>query len=218
MAFPVIEVKTKKHAAELVGALSNPSKMPGRAFGINADDCVRGSAMAKVAGSICSSCYAQKGNYIRYPAIKAAQDARLAAFHALGALQWSKAMVTLINGQTFFRWFDSGDLQSVEMLRAIFRVCRETPTVRHWLATREQKLVRETLKVEAVPDNLVIRISADFIDKAPTNTVTPWSSAVHSETAASGAHDCPSRFQGGKCGDCRACWDPTVATVSYKAH
>ena len=218
--FPVIEVKSKKSAAELVGSLSNPSKMPGKAYGINADDCIRGSRMAEVANSICSKCYAQKGNYVRFPKIKEAQDARLKAFNNLSTEVWSAAMIKLIDKEEYFRWFDSGDLQSAKMLLAIFKVVRATPKTKHWLATREQKFVADALKVEDIPENLVIRISADFIDKAPTNNVTEWSSMVHSKSTVdeSVAFDCPSRFQDGKCGSCRACWDPSVKNVSYKAH
>jgi hypothetical protein len=29
---------------------------------------------------------------------------------------------------------------------------------------------------------------------------------------------CPAPSQGGKCGDCRACWDPKVKVVSYGKH
>ncbi len=49
-------------------------------------------------------------------------------------------------GEPFFRWFDSGDLQSVEMVRDIVAVAERTPEIRHWLPTREYATVREYLR------------------------------------------------------------------------
>ena len=106
---------TKKAALLAVGSLSDTSKMPGKSWGINADHCKTGFKLAKIAGTICSVCYAQKGFYTLYPAVKRAQDSRLELFEA-DPLAWVGAMVKLVGSESFFRWFDSGDLQSVEML------------------------------------------------------------------------------------------------------
>ena len=40
-------------------------------------------------------------------------------------------------GEPYHRWFDAGDLADVAMLKAIVRVCELTPTIKHWLPTRE---------------------------------------------------------------------------------
>ena len=222
MAFPVI--KTKKEAKAVVYGLSKPGKMPGPGWGINADACLRGAAMALVPGSVCSDCYAQKGHYAMYPEVKQAQDRRLEAFDTTDRNLWIAAMVRMIHGQEVFRWFDSGDLQSPEMLLAIIAVARLTPATRHWVATREQGFVRRALAMldGALPDNLVIRVSADFIGQTPKNRATPWSSTVHDpkdpSTVVPGAYICPAPEQKNQCGSCRACWDRNVETVSYKAH
>ena len=50
--------------------------------------------------------------------------------------QWVQAMVVLIDKQPWFRWHDSGDIQSLEHLEKIFEVCRLTPETSHWLPTR----------------------------------------------------------------------------------
>ena len=76
----------------MVGSLSDTSKMPGKSWGINADHCKTGFKLAKIAGTICSVCYAQKGFYTLYPAVKRAQDTRLELFEAdrrHGLAQWS---------------------------------------------------------------------------------------------------------------------------------
>ena len=50
-----------KEAKEITGGLSNPSKMPGKAYSIPASRCNVGSRLAKVKGSVCEGCYALKG-------------------------------------------------------------------------------------------------------------------------------------------------------------
>jgi len=220
---------TKKAALLAVGSLSNTSKMPGKSWGINADACRTGGKLAKVAGSICSTCYAQKGFYTMYPAVKRSQDARLEFFLA-DRDAWVAAMVKLLEKESFFRWFDSGDLQSVEMLAAICEVATKTPHVKHWLATRERGFVKawttpgNALRARVLPhgaqwpDNLVCRISATYFDEIPANALTRWSSMAHKNEPRADAYCCPAPSQGGACGDCRACWDTRVSLVTYHAH
>lgn len=87
--------------------------------------------------------------------------------------KWSDAMAFQItksaekSGEFFHRWFDSGDLQSVDMLRAIAMTCVKTPLVRHWLPTREAKIVKDYIKAfGALPENLIIRASSTMIGAA----------------------------------------------------
>ena len=210
--------KTKKQALAMVGSLSDTSKMPGKSWGINADHCKTGFKLAKIAGTICSVCYAQKGFYTLYPAVKRAQDSRLELFEADRAA-WIGAMIKLVGSELFFRWFDSGDLQSVEMLAAIVDVARATPCTQHWLATRERGIVKAWLQAgNEWPSNLVCRISATYFDEVPANKLTPWSSMAHKSTPMESAHNCPAPMQGGSCGDCRACWSQSVPLVTYHAH
>ena len=63
---------------DITGSLSKPSKMPGHAYGLPAQECKTGSKLAKVKGSTCSSCYALKGCYV-FKVVKAAQYKRQAA-------------------------------------------------------------------------------------------------------------------------------------------
>ena len=210
--------KTKKAALQSVGSLSDTSKMPGKSWGINADKCKTGAKLAKIAGSICSTCYANKGFYTMYPAVKRAQDVRLQLFEA-NREEWISAMVKLVSGEQYFRWFDSGDLQSLDMLSAIVDVMRATPHVKHWLATRERSIVKAWLATGAeFPGNVVVRISATMFDEVPANRLTPWSSMAHKGKARVDAWTCPAPTQGGACGDCRACWSRDVSLVTYHAH
>jgi hypothetical protein len=127
---------------------------------------------------------------------------------------WKELMaiaIRLTNNQ-FFRWFDSGDLQSVKMLEDIVWIAKETPTVNFWLPTQERAIVK---KVDTDVRNLVIRISNI---KLNVTTNQGLSSSVGDAVNEPGVHVCPSRQQQNKCGTCRACWDRNVNHVRYLAH
>ena len=69
----------KKHEAQaLCGSLTQTSKMPCKSVSLPTESCQTGFKMAQIPGSICSSCYADKGFYSMYQnTIKPAQFARL---------------------------------------------------------------------------------------------------------------------------------------------
>jgi len=222
----------KKQAKQIAIGLSNPSKMPCAAYSIPATRCVTGAKLAKVENSVCEGCYALKGFY-RMPNVKDTLEKR---FEAITHPLWEDAMVCLIQEtkNSFFRWHDSGDIQSVEHLARIVRIAERTPTVRHWLPTREYKIVQDYLKSGAViPANLTIRLSAHMRDAAPPSGYGLPTSTVHSHgNAPNGSANplkifqpipatsrvCPAPQQGNQCGECRACWNSNVANVSYTAH
>ena len=194
---------------DITGSLSKPSKMPGHAYGLPAQECKTGSKLAKVKGSTCSSCYALKGCYV-FKVVKAAQYKRL---ESIKHPRWVEAMAAQINAKRnkFFRWHDSGDVQDVTHLSKIFAVCRMTPDTAHWMPTREA-WVKKYLNL--APANLVIRFSATMVDQqAPLS----WD---HTSTVVTDPKDatCPAPYQGNACGDCRACWNPAVKNVAYGAH
>ena len=198
-----------KEAAAITGSMTRTSKMPGLSYSLPAWECKTGARLRKVKNSVCAGCYALKGNYTRYPAIKAAQYVRL---KAITGPRWVDSMVTQIKRQKFFRWHDAGDIQSMDHLNKIFEVCRLTPETRHWMPTREAQFLNQ-IKPEEVPTNLIIRMSSHMVDQGPVK-FWPWTSTVTSGQDAS----CPAPTQGGKCGDCRACWDRSTPSVSYGKH
>ena len=197
-------------ALKITGSLSKPSKMPGWAYGLPAKECKTGSKLAKVPGSVCYDCYALKGCYV-FKVVQAAQYKRL---DAIKNPLWTAAMATIINSKKskYFRWHDSGDIQSLKHLENIFRVCRATPGTSHWLPTREAQFLKR-LKVNQVPRNLIIRMSSHMIDQAPVN-FWPWTSTVTSGEGRS----CPAPEQGNSCGSCRQCWDRSTPNVCYGKH
>ena len=204
----------KREAKQIVGGLSKPSKMPGMAIGLPAKECKVGSKLAKVAGSVCENCYALKGNYKRYEkTIVGAQYKRL---EALSHPLWVEAMTTLIKGQDVFRWHDSGDLQSPEHLEKIIQVCKATPETKHWLPTREKKIISGYKNL--LPNNLVVRLSAAMVGGEPPKSGLNTSTVHKAESLTYHGYECPAYKQGGECGECRACWDNTIDNVSYKEH
>jgi hypothetical protein len=195
-------------ALNLVGGLSKPSKMPGWAYGIPAKECKTGSKLQQVKGSTCYNCYALKGCYV-FPVVQAAQYKRL---NSINHPVWVKAMAMLINSKKtkFFRWHDSGDVQSVKHLAKIFEVCRRSPDVQHWMPTREA-WVKPYLS--RAPKNLVIRFSMPMVDQEAAES---W---PHTSTVVSGSgRTCPAPDQNNACRSCRACWDPSVRNVAYGKH
>ena len=197
----------KKEAKLRTGGLSAPSKMPGPAFNLPARACLTGAKLVKIPGSVCHGCYALKGRY-RFPNVQKALYRRL---DGLTAQTWIDDMVCLITGNDWFRWHDSGDIQSVEHLKNIFEVCKRTPATRHWMPTREARFL-SLMDPNIVPPNLIIRFSSHMINQQPVKW-WPWTSTVSTE-----GKTCPALDQGNKCMDCRACWDRKVKNVTYPKH
>ena len=192
-------------ALKITDSFTRTSKMPGLSYSLPAWECKTGWKLSQVEGTPCFFCYAKKGNYTRYPAIKEAQYRRL---KAINHPDWVQAMAAVIKRQKWFRWHDAGDVQDQQHLQKIFEICRLTPETRHWLPTREA-WIKDHL--DNKPDNLVIRFSPPMVGQR--NDSWPNSSMVV-ETGAT----CPAPKQGGKCLDCRQCWDPDIKTVSYGKH
>ena len=200
-----------KEAKQIIISLSKPEKMPGYAYGLPAWECKTGGKLAKVPGSVCFGCYAMKGNYTRFPAIKRTQYKRLAA---LKDPRWVEAMATMLNSQAVskhkvFRWHDAGDVQDLDHLNKIFEVCRLTPGMQHWMPTREA-WVKHFLP--ECPDNLVIRFSMPMIDQAAAGS---W---PHTSTVVTSGATCPAPSQDGQCKDCRNCWNKEIKNISYGQH
>jgi len=209
---------TKKQAWADVGGLSKPSKMPCPSFGFSASKCLTGSKLRKVPGSTCEKCYAHDGLY-RMDNTKTAHARRFKAMQKQAI--WERGMIKLISGLPYFRWHDSGDIQSVDHLASICRIIRKTPETAHWMPTRERAIVAQYKREHGpLPDNLVCRISAAMVDGAPAKSAE-HTSTVHKDGPAIG-HECPAYKQGGACdGDlieCRACWDKSIPNISYPLH
>ena len=197
----------KKEANEIVGGLSKPGKMPCPSINIPASACVTGSKLAQIEGTTCYGCYALKNRYVM-PVQQAAMARRLAA---LQDSRWVRAMVVLMKNRKYFRWHDSGDIQSSWHLARILEVCKQTPATRHWLPTREAQLLA-LMDPDIIPTNLIIRLSATKVNGAASIS-WPWTSTVSTKDKT-----CPASDQGGKCKDCRSCWNRDIKNITYAKH
>ena len=207
-----------KQLEKEIGTLSNPSKMPAYAWGISASKCITGTKLAKVEGTICNKCYANKNCYV-FQVVKNAHKFRIKAITRPEWVDYMAELLTqkykrLAKSRLFHRWFDSGDLQSHEHLMKIFKVCELTPHIKYWLATREYKIISK-IKYKDIPKNLVVRASGIKIDGQPPK-FWKWTSTVHTKKPI--GHVCPAYKQDGECGSCRSCWSRSVKQVSYKEH
>ena len=210
---------------QVVGTLSEVSKIPAPGFSTSAFDCITGNKLAKVKGSICNTCYARQG----FNLFPNTQDSFRKRSSVIDSPYWAKYMVQLIrkneerrkrrNEPTgYFRWFNSGDLKNVSHLLKIVWIAKETPEIKHWLPTHEWGMVKTVLnKIGTFPDNLCVRISAIMVDdKAPDFMNLPGSGVVYDKKKS----NCRA-YKGGKkahCGKCRMCWDKDVKEIYYPWH
>ena len=164
----------------------------------------------------CRGCYATQGNY-RYPNVKAPRQFNREDWQRD---DWVFDMVTALSNDRYFRWFDSGDMYSIDLARKIYMVMQATPHVKHWLPTRMykfQKFQAIIALMRKLP-NVVVRASSDSV------TGEVLADQMHSSTIASSFDDqasikvCKAYEHGGKCSGCRACWDASVSVVGYVAH
>lgn len=221
-------IESIKQARVIVGGghgLSEPSKMPCRSWSLPANACKRGSALRTQSNSVCSLCYACKGRYV----FRKAQESLQRRLAALADPRYVDAMILLIEKRPYFRWFDSGDLQSTAHLDQIIAIADGTPHTRHWLPTREYRIVQR--RSTGIPDNLCVRLSADYIDRrarVPTALEDFPTSMVERRPAPFYRIDgrrsqfrpivtCRAYTRDSRCGACRACWSRAV-DISYPLH
>ena len=207
----------KNELDSITGGLSKPSKMPCHSFSIPASKCITGAKLRKIDKTICSKCYALKGRYV----FNNVQDALNRRYDALNNPLWVEAMIETLQRfekSAFFRWHDSGDLQSIDHLKQIIAVCNGTSHLQHWLPTREYSIISQYIEQgNKLPTNLTVRLSA-FMFNGNTPDAIAKRLGVQVSGATEQGYSCPSANQDNKCGNCRACWNKEVFSITYKKH
>ena len=214
-------------AERIAGKLSYPSKMPCPSWGLSPLRCKTGSILRKQKGTVCSRCYACKGRY-QFPAPFFKQEKH---YDGLYHPQWVEAMVTLIEATStrYFRWFDSGDLQSRLHLVKIICIATRLPKVEFWLPTQEIRLIRRLSL--PIPKNLTIRYTLPMINTKQVPNRWPYQAeVVEPDAFINGdvertSNDkylrCPTTWGPHKsCAEagCRACWNKQVKLIIYRRH
>ena len=197
--------------------LSKTAKMPCKSWSLAAGSTCPGSIdpLTKLPVSLCKMCYA-KGAFYNMPDAQ-----KLRAFNREDWKReaWTREMVAALKGQKFFRWFDSGDVYHPGLAKKIAAVIALTPDTSHWLPTKSYKIpkIREILEcIKSLP-NVAVRYSSDSADGI-------YEAGLHGSVAINYAEDetsatvCGAYQRDGKCGDCRNCWDTSVAVIAYPLH
>lgn len=216
----VEEIKQKAIDNNNIVMLSNTSKLGVKSWSLQAYNTCPASIDDKgLLVDACSGCYATYGNY-RFNNVKATRE--------YNRISWQddnfvSDFVKQLDTVRYFRWFDSGDLYSLSLAKKIYEIMLNTPHVKHWLPTRIYKFSKfhSILKdMQSLP-NVVIRLSSDDIDGSIVNSdlIDTNSTILPSEMISEyNGFICPAYNQGGKCNDCKACYNKDVKTVAYIAH
>lgn len=217
-------------ASDLVGGWSKPGKMPSPGYSIPASKCKTGSVLAHIEGSVCFGCYAAdsaewvkrsgKNPYLGRYKMANVKNALAKRYNSLMNPLWVPAQVYLIRRRAlrFFRWHDSGDVQSISHLRNLVIIAEACPNTKFWLPCREYGIVDAYIaQYGDFPPNFRMRASAHMHNEdAPKRF--PYRSAVDTgKYNNNDAVECPAYKRNGMCGNCRACWS-TIGTIVYPYH
>jgi len=197
--------------------ISVTSKLDGiRSWSLQALDTCPGSVENGKLVDACSGCYATTGNY-RYPNVKAPRIENKTDWQRA---EWVDDMVSTLQNDRFFRWFDSGDMYALELAEKIHAVMVRTPWVQHWLPTRMAKFpkFRKILDSMKNLENVSVRFSSDsvtgvYIKGLHGSVIIPNDATMDSSLSV-----CEAYKNNGKCSGCRACWNKAIDTIAYPAH
>jgi hypothetical protein len=164
----------------------------------------------------CAGCYATQGTY-NFPGTKKVRFDNKQAWQDDG---WVDEMVAALKKQSYFRWFDSGDMYSIALALKMYTVMVKTPHVKHWLPTRMHKFAKYQqvlAKMQALP-NVMVRPSSDAINGTFTAGVHGSTILPEGMPVPAGVKVCTAPTTNGKCSGCRACYSKDVPVVGYIAH
>lgn len=213
-------IKAKAEAQNNIVMLSDTSKLGVKSWSLQALNTCPASIDSN--GNLvdaCSGCYATAGNY-RFSNVKAVREYNKQVWQNDNFVN---DFIAKLDTESYFRWFDSGDLYSLELAKKIYEIMKQTPHVKHWLPTRMHKFSKfhSILKdMQALP-NVVIRLSSDSItgEKVNSDLIETNSTILPSELIEGyNGFICPAYNQDGKCLTCKACYSKEVETVAYIAH
>lgn len=167
--------------AALGGGFSKPKKMPNATYSLPTHMCMRGGALREVEGSVCEHCYAHgkdESNQGGFYPLNNVQRNLVRNYAALkgNPQRWASALVNQIpktqDELPFFRWHDSGDLDSPEHLAYLMAIAESLPDTMFWLPTREWDITNKVMQARGGrPNNLALRLSLPMIDQTTDNEI-----------------------------------------------
>lgn len=206
---------------------SSPSKMPCFTWSTLARvHCPGSRSRDELTGMMqlvaaCKVCYAAAGHY-RHESTKLVRE--------FNAQEWEHSdfvdgFVAKLFGHMFFRWFDSGDLHSVQLAEKIYQIMLLSPKTLFWLPTRSWKLPKFKNVIDRMQKlaNCVVRFSSDSITGKLAPTDNPQSIIYGNIDELTAVNGFQCKAYNGKnsdpqCGTCRACWSKDVPIVGYAGH
>ena len=200
--------------------LSKTSKMPCKSFALPAmKTCLGAINSDGKVKDVCRGCYAMKGSYQWRPAKALRENNRLSVSNELHSFASDMLKLLKKEKNNYFRWFDSGDVFDNDFLYEIYKVCKQTPDINHWIPTKAREILDNATweKLEAL-DNVKVRYSSDAIN-GEYNSLH-GSTAIHSNQKYDDnkVFKCPVDYdQIKKCGNCRACWH-SEKVIAYNFH
>lgn len=165
---------------------------------------------------VCKACYGKQGSY-RYQNVK---NRRLLNLKLTTQPQFVDEMVMSVqsNGCKYFRFFDSGDIYSKELANKIYSICKRTPKVKYWIASKTLGLKEYTSqlrKLQSLP-NVSVRVSYGYLDMKPPKVYNAIVAPIGSKVSKK-FYLCPATESHGSCGVCKKCWDKG-GTICYRLH
>lgn len=163
----------------------------------------------------CKGCYATTGQY-NFPNVrKPRADNRIAWQQP----DWVDIMVSAIEKESHFRFFDSGDGYKRELWDKIYEIAVRCPNTKIWVPTRMYKFsgFRSIIdKLNSLP-NVIVRFSSDSILGEYTKGL--HGSVIFPEGFKDPyVYQCPATLNHGKCDGCRECWNKEQEIIGYKQH
>jgi hypothetical protein len=164
----------------------------------------------------CQGCYATTGNY-RFANVKKPREFNREDWKRD---DWVDDMVQSLENSRYFRWFDSGDMYTLQLACKIYAVMKATPWVKHWLPTRMHKFNKYKTIIERMQGlpNVVVRFSSDSVTGEVIEGLNTSTIISHESQLKNVDGICQAYKHEGKCNGCRACWDKDVKVIAYKAH
>ena len=202
--------------------LSNTSKLGVKSWSLQAiNTCPASIGDNGQLVDACKGCYATSGNY-RFASVRASREFNKQAWQDDNFVN---DFVKALKKESFFRFFDSGDMYSIKLAEKILLIMQLTPHVIYWLPTRMHKFEKFHAiikKMQTLP-NVVVRLSSDSIKGEIVNSdLTSTNSTIISEHEIDNLDKnikvCSAFYQGGKCLTCTDCYNKEIKTIAYVAH
>ena len=198
--------------------LSKTTKLDGvRSWSLQAVDTCPGSMGTDGAlVDACKGCYATTGFY-RMGSVIAPREFNRVDWKRS---EWVTDMIDALKKESYFRWFDSGDIYSLALAEKMLELMKATPWVKHWLPTRSYKFDKYKAVLQSMKDlpNVAVRFSSDSISGEFTHGLHGSVIVQSIESLPAGVTLCHAAINAGKCGPCRSCYDPAIKVIGYLAH